>query len=118
MTMANARTATAYKHIELTEDGQAILFNSQIKVKQLALEHTAWGYDPEALLEAHSPLTMAQILSALAYYYDHKEALDAEIGSDQERTEQLRALQQQQPSQALEKLRVLKAAKSSGEIRL
>jgi uncharacterized protein (DUF433 family) len=77
--MANGRTATAYKHIELTEDGQAILADSQIKVKQLAAEHTAWGYRPEALLGAHYPLTLAQILSALSYYYDHKEELDAEI---------------------------------------
>ncbi len=58
--MANGRTATAYKHIELTEDDQAILADSQIKVKQLAAEHTVWGYRPEALLSAHYPLTLAQ----------------------------------------------------------
>jgi uncharacterized protein (DUF433 family) len=116
--MANGRTTTAYKHIELTEDGQAILADSQIKVKQLAAEHTAWGYGPEALLSAHYPLTLAQILSALAYYYDHKEELDAEIQNDYERTERLRALQQQHPSPALEKLRALKASKSLGETRL
>lgn len=113
--MAHGRTPTTYKHIELTEDGQAILINSQIKVKQLAAEHTAWGYGPEALVGAHHPLTLAQILSALAYYYDHKEQLDSEIQSDQERTDQLRALQQQQPSPALEKLRALKAAQSTRE---
>ncbi|MBC8123912.1 MAG: hypothetical protein H7Y22_19000 [Gemmatimonadaceae bacterium] len=116
--MTNGRTPTAYRHIELTEDGQAILADSQIKVKQLAAEHTAWGSGPEALVGAHHPLTLAQILSALAYYYDHKEQLDSEIQSDQERTDQQRALQQQQPSPALEKLRALKAAQSIGQTEL
>lgn len=44
-----------------------------------------------------------------------KEELDAEIQNDYERIEQLRLLQQQQPSPAFEKLRTLKAGKALGE---
>ncbi|BAC90897.1 gll2956 [Gloeobacter violaceus PCC 7421] len=99
---------TTYEHIVLDRNGRAIIEGTRIKVKHLAADHTAWAYGPEALLHAYPHLTLGQILSALAYYYDHKEVIDAEIGRDAEYADRLRSEQQEDP--VTQKLRKLKEA--------
>jgi hypothetical protein len=50
-----------------------------MKVVELVLEHIAYGWSPEELHLNHSYLTLGQIHSALAYYWDHKDELDQDI---------------------------------------
>lgn len=52
-----------------------------MKVVELVLEKTAYGWSPEELHFQHPYLTLGQIHSALAYYYDHKEQVDDDIES-------------------------------------
>ena len=62
------------------------------------LDHIAYGWSPEELHFQHPHLTMGQIYSALAYYWDHK----AELDQDMERRLQLvDQLQQTSPSAPL-----------------
>jgi len=43
------------------------------------------GYRPEEMLDHYQrPLTLAQVHSALAYYYDHRDKILAEIKSDED----------------------------------
>jgi uncharacterized protein (DUF433 family) len=40
------------------------------------------GVNDEKILEAYPDLTAAQIHAALAYYYDNRDEIDAELASD------------------------------------
>ncbi|MBI3245012.1 MAG: DUF433 domain-containing protein [Deltaproteobacteria bacterium] len=71
---------------------------TRVKVIELVLDHLAYGWSPEELHFQHPHLTMGQIHSALAYYWDHK----AELDRDMERRLQLvDQLQQTLPSSSL-----------------
>ena len=48
---------------------------------------TESGMTPAAIHEAHPHVTLAQIHSALAYYYDHREEVDA-VRAESKRIEQ------------------------------
>jgi uncharacterized protein (DUF433 family) len=68
--------ATSYEHIVLDEKNVPYIAGTRFKVIQLVLNHQAYGWSPEELKFQHPQLTMGQIHSALAYYWDHKEDLD------------------------------------------
>jgi uncharacterized protein (DUF433 family) len=70
---------TRYEHILLNEDHVPMIAGTTIKVIELVLDHLAYGWSPEELHFQHPHLTMGQIHSALAYYWDHKAELDQDI---------------------------------------
>ncbi|MBI4672879.1 MAG: DUF433 domain-containing protein [Chloroflexi bacterium] len=70
---------TPYYHIELNDDGVPVISGTMMKVIELVLDHLAYGWSPEELQYQHPYLTMGQVHSALAYYWDHQRELDAEI---------------------------------------
>jgi uncharacterized protein (DUF433 family) len=72
-------TTTAYVHIHLHEDGVPVVTGTTVKVVELVIAQMAHGWSPEELHFQHPYLTMSQIHSALAYYWQHKGALDADI---------------------------------------
>jgi uncharacterized protein (DUF433 family) len=81
---------TRYEHISLNEQNAPVIAGTNLKVKELAAERLAWGWSPEELLINHPHLTLGQIFSALAYYADHQEAMDAEIAGDAKFVDDLR----------------------------
>ena len=70
---------TDYEHIVLNANQIPVIAGTSMKVTQLLLEKTAYGWSPEELHFQHPHLTLGQIYSALAYYWDHQEELDQEI---------------------------------------
>lgn len=60
-----------------------------MKVVELVEAQNAYGWSPEELHLNHRYLTMSQIHSALAYYWDHKVELDAEIERREQYAKQL-----------------------------
>ena len=89
---------TRYEHIMLDESHVPLIAGTRVKVIELVLDHLAYGWSPEELHFQHPQLTMGQIHSALAYYWDHK----AELDRDMERRLQLiDQLQQTSPSSPL-----------------
>ena len=70
---------THYEHIMLNEDQVPMIAGTTMKVIELVLDHLAYGWSPEELHFQHPSLTMGQIYSALAYYWDHKAELDQDI---------------------------------------
>ncbi len=82
-------TATRYEHIVLDERGIPIIAGTTMKVVELVLEHIAYGWSPEEIHFQHPYLTMGQIHSALAYYWDHKEELDEYIEQELARVQKL-----------------------------
>ncbi len=81
---------TRYEHIELNEDHVPSITGTTMKVVELVVEQQAYGWSPEELHFQHPYLTLGQIHSALAYYWDHREELDRDIQRRLERVEELR----------------------------
>jgi len=87
----------SYAHIEHDPDGQPIISGTRFKVRMIALDHIAHGRDAEEIQRHHPELTLGQVHSALAYYYDHKDAMDRDIREGHRRAQELRAAQEESP---------------------
>lgn len=81
---------TAYQHIILDKTQTAYLAHTNTKVIELVLDKLAYGWSAAEIQHQHSHLTMGQIHSALAYYWDHQQELDAEIERRLASMEQIR----------------------------
>jgi uncharacterized protein (DUF433 family) len=78
-------------HVWIDERGVAWIDDTKIKVIEVAAEMRATGLSPEEMeFQHYGQLSLGQIHSALAYYYDHQEVLDAEIDSQRHEYEALR----------------------------
>jgi uncharacterized protein (DUF433 family) len=82
-------TATNYQYIQLNEQNSPVIAGTTMKVVELVEAQNAYGWSPEELHLNHRYLTMSQIHSALAYYWDHKVELDAEIERREQYAKQL-----------------------------
>lgn len=102
MTMTNLVT-TSYEHIILNEKGIPVIDGTTMKVVELILAQKAHGWSPEELHFQHPYLNMSQIHSALAYYWENKEALDIDIERRERYVEQMQ--QAQGPSPLANRLR-------------
>jgi uncharacterized protein (DUF433 family) len=81
----------SYAHLDHTAEGVPIIAGTRIKVRSIALDRIANGWDAEEIRRHHPDLTLGQIHSALAYYYDHQEEMDRDIAERRQRVEALRA---------------------------
>lgn len=81
--------ATTYEHIVINEAGAPLIEGTTTKVVELVLDVLAYGWSPDEIQFQHPHLTLGQIHSALAYYWDHKEELDRDIERRAERVEEI-----------------------------
>jgi uncharacterized protein (DUF433 family) len=96
-------TTTSYHHIELDADGVPWISGANTKVVEIVAERLAYDWDADQLRAQHSHLSLAQIHSALAYYYDHQQELDRDIEQRLERADKI--LSAQSASTIRQKLR-------------
>ena len=86
--------ATSYGHVFMDGKGHACVGPTSLKVVQLVAEQAAYGWSPEELHFQHPGVSLAQVHSALAYYWDHAQELDAlieaQLGEIDERLRGLR----------------------------
>ena len=82
-------TETRYEHIQVTEDQVPMIVGTTMKVVELITSHLAYGWSPEELHFQHPYLSMGQIHSALAYYWDHKTEIDRDIEKRLESVDQI-----------------------------
>ncbi len=88
--------ATAhYAHISFDSDRVPILTGTRVKVRLVVSDHVGHGWDAQEIQRQYPHLTLGQIHSALAYYYDHKDEMDADIQQREQRAESLEAEMQQ-----------------------
>jgi len=100
---STALMKTRYEHVVLNEDRVPEIAGTTLKVAELVIEQQAYGWSPEELHFQHPYLTLGQIHSALAYYWDHRAELDRDIQRRLERVEKLRG--KAQPPPLVERLR-------------
>lgn len=82
-------TTTEYKHIQLDERNIPIIAGTTMKVVELITSVKAYNWSPKELYDNYPHLTMSQIHSALAYYWDHKEEIDADLERREQYAERL-----------------------------
>ena len=68
--------AASYGHVFEDGRGRACVGSTGLAVVQLVAEQAAYGWSPEELHFQHPDVSLAQIHSALAYYWDHAEEID------------------------------------------
>lgn len=86
-------TETRYEHIILTDTGVPLIAGTTMKVIELVRETQAYGWSPEELHFQHPYLSLGKIHSALAYYWDHHDVLDADISRRDAIVAEMRAAQ-------------------------
>ena len=85
---------TRYEHIVLNDSRVPVISGTTMKVTELVLAQAAYGWSAEELRNQFPHLTLGQIYSALAYYWDHREEFDADIES---RLEKVNRIQKNTP---------------------
>jgi uncharacterized protein (DUF433 family) len=81
---------TAYRHIVLDENGAPVIAGANTKIGELVAEMQAHGLSPEELCYQLPHLSLGQIHSALAYYWDHREEVGRDLEHRRELGERLR----------------------------
>lgn len=82
-------TTTSYHHIELDADRVPWIAGTNIKVVEVVTERLAYEWSAEQIQAQHPNLTLAQVHSALAFYYDHQQEMDKDIERRLARADQL-----------------------------
>lgn len=76
---------TLDKFIELTPNvmgGKPRIAGRRIRVIDVALWHEKLGLNADTIASKYD-LSLAEIYAALAYYYDHREQLEADLKADE-----------------------------------
>src|SRR4051812_37674929 len=80
-----------YEHIAIDEEQVPRIAGTTMTVADLIVEFLAYGWSPAELHFQFPHLSMGQIHSALAYYWDHTEEIHTMIESRQRLITSLRA---------------------------
>jgi uncharacterized protein (DUF433 family) len=96
-------TATTYEHIVLNQSGVPFIKGTNTKIVEIVLEMKAYGWSPEEIHFQHPYLSLGQIHSALAYYWDNADEMNLNIKERLSRIEEIR--RQSGTSEIKEKLK-------------
>lgn len=86
-------TATQYPHLTIHEDGTAFISGSRYRIIHIASEHHRLGWSAEEILRQHPDLRPEEVYAALTYFYDHRDAMVAQLEEERREFEELRAKQ-------------------------
>jgi uncharacterized protein (DUF433 family) len=89
--------------------GKPRIDGHRIKVEQIAVMYERMGMTPDEIVTELPTITLAQVHAALAYYYEHKQQIDADIEEGRRFVEELKA---KSPPSKLQQL--LEARKANG----
>lgn len=105
--MSAVPASVHYAHIDHDENGVPFIAGSTMKVVELVMAQQAHGWSPEELHFQHPELSLGEIYSALAYYWDHRAELDQDIEHRSRLVDEIRRDIGSSP--LAEKLRALRA---------
>ena len=96
------------EHIVSTKDtcgGAPRITGSRIRVKDVVIWHIYQGMSLDEIITKWPHLTLAGVHAALAFYYDRKGEIEAEIEADETRYEEMKAKNSSLVQTKLAKLR-------------
>ena len=83
-------TTATYPHIEAPEGEPARLARlPRVRVAQIVMDSLAHAWSVDEICRQYPHLRHAEVHSAFAYYFDHREKLDEEIGREIRQAEAL-----------------------------
>src|SRR5438876_7944910 len=62
--------------------GKPRIAGHRLKVQHTVVEHERLKMRPDEICDAHPGLTLSEVHAALAYYFDHREEILADIAAD------------------------------------
>lgn len=77
-------------HIQLQDNCVLIIAGTTMKVVELVTSHLVYGWSPEELHFQYPHIALSNIYLALAYYWDRKQEIDADMQLRLEFAEQMR----------------------------
>ena len=89
-------STVSYPYIEFIGE-VPVIGRTRIKLRHIAAEHVHWLWEAPQIQRRHPDLSLAQIHSALAYYYDHQHEIDKELARDDQLADELQAECEQSP---------------------
>jgi uncharacterized protein (DUF433 family) len=81
------------EHVEITPGicgGKPRIRGHRIKVQHVVVWHERMGMTADEIASQHPGLTLADVHAALAYYWDHRERIDADIAEGREFADKIR----------------------------
>jgi uncharacterized protein (DUF433 family) len=83
------------QHIEMRPSAihghKACIAGTRISVQDIYVWHELMGKTPDAIVQEYPFLSLAQIHSALAYYYDHPQEIRGQVQQGRKEAERIRA---------------------------
>ncbi len=64
--------------------GKPHILGHRIKVQHVVVWHVRMGMSPTEIVVSHPTISLSDVHAALAYYYDHRVEIDADIAADEE----------------------------------
>ncbi len=71
--------------------GRPRIDGHRITVEDVAIWHERMGMSPDEIVSVYPTITLADVHSALAYYFENRDVIDADIREGQEFVTKLRA---------------------------
>ena len=59
--------------------GRARIDGHRIRVMDIVAQHQHWGRSADEIVDAYPDITLAEVYAALAYYYDHRDEIEADF---------------------------------------
>jgi uncharacterized protein (DUF433 family) len=85
----------AIPHIEMRRSAihgeKACIVGTRISVQDIYVWHELMGKSPDQIVAEYPFLTLAQVHSALAYYFDHAEEIREQVRRGREEAERIKA---------------------------
>jgi len=88
--------------------GKPRIDGHRIKVEHIAICYERLGMSPDEIVISHPTITLAQVHAALAYYFEHKDEIDADVEAGLRFAEEMKA--KSPPSRLQQLLEARKAA--------
>lgn len=83
--------AATYPHIEKIQGNPARLeCLPRIRIAQIVIDYLNHGWSADEICIHYPHLKLAEVHSAMAYYFDHQVEIDGEIGEEQKMIEESR----------------------------
>lgn len=86
--------------------GKPRIAGHRITVKHVVTCHQRGRQSPDEIVSDYPSITLSDVYAALAYYFDHKDAIDVDLKSDDEHWAEV---ERQQPGRLEDRLRQRKA---------
>ena len=74
-----------------TRGGKPRIDGHRITVADVAIWYERMGMSPDEIVSTYPTITLSEVHAALAYYYEHRERIDADIREGEEAVDKLRA---------------------------